>query len=653
MENFRELIDAFVKFYSSAEVPLKFGIILILCVVALMLLVYIPRSIVFLIQAIIARVTGKKKKKEEAPAEQASAPTGISVGGYNITAENERRTAQYFGEELRKFHSEIDSIQMEDLIEEQEVPHADYSTENLEGKSKFQLSEKQKLEIRQRFEGMNTKELKLQKAAHIKKTREASGIVSEANTTYRALLSSRETVEDQCTTLYERHLASLARAKECQEKVKDGRRDIGNELSATKEALDRGVVEKEKILLELEKNKQKNAENAEKGGKLVIAAQNFVTTTKREIIETGIQYRDDAAAYLSRRSELEEINKNLSESLDSYGKNLRQTVCCEYALTCIEERITAIQKALEEKKRREEEEAARIKKEQEEEKARIAREKAEKKAEEKRLAQEKAEAERKAREAAAREAAERAEAERARKEAEEKAEAERLAILQAQQEMNESNQRADSAASKAAELDNRAKALEEQEAAIEAEKLSLAEEKKREKAEKEQKKAAAKAERERKEAQEKAERAAREKAELEALEDLTEEEKEMRRKVEEANQEFNPRSSLAAEEGFVNEQRIAEIEESQRMLADEQAKRQAEKDARQKAVEKKHSKILENDAIIDDESMTPEERMEALRKQWREERENREKFEAEKSRRARETEQRRKELSSMNSEDQE
>ena len=637
MENFRELINAFVNFYSSAEVPLKFGIILILCVVALMLLVYIPKGIVGIIQWIISLFSKKKenpKDENSSLEEQPSFNLVTPIGYAALNSDKERRTAQYFEDELRKFGSDIDAIHFETLKEEKAVAPSLYTADDISDENRFELSDQRKAEIRRRFENLGTKELKRQQVACAKKQETVSKELGEINLTYRALLVSRDQAQDRCATLHQTHKSSLQKTRECQDRVRLNAEECKQGIARTKATLDQEIFEKDRILEELEQNRKDINATMETGGKQIISAHALYASSKREIDETQTLYREDTAAYLGGVSELNAINNDLSNYLGKYESGSRQKLELAYSVECIGDILAEIQKELEEKRIREAEEAAKRD-----------REKAEKKAEERRLAKEKAEAERKAREEAAEE--------RARKEAEEKAEAERLAIQQARSKMNASNQRADDAATKEAELDERARALDEEKAEIEAQKLSLAEERARDRSEREKQKATAKAERERKEAQEKAEKAAREKAELEALEDLTEEELQMRRKVEQANSEFSPRSALAAEEGFVTEQRIAEIEESQRTLDEERAKREAERDARQKAVDDNHSRIMAAEATIADESMTPEERTEALRQSWRAERENKEKFAAEKARKALETEQRRQELAAMRNNDQE
>lgn len=640
MDTIKNFTDSFVSFFQDTELTLKFGIILIFAVIGLFVLITISRLVIFLVKRIIAALSKEDTQIEATVDTKSSVPPAPINHPQDVAITQETKVISYLDEELRKFKTNMNSIYVEELKEERAVTPSPYAIDNLSHENFSELSEGKKKNIKSRFKNLSLKDLNRQHIAYTKKQQSSVESMERDGITFRALLLNRDKAENNCADLYSQHKTSLAYAKSNQEQIFSNSKNIEQDILKKKEELERKSAERSRLLAELEKNGAEINECIVEAGKVVISAYQYVEASQKCISKDCNKYREDVAAYLSSVSELNIINNDLFRCLESYTEFAKSNTEYTYALECINDDILAAQAAIEEQKRLEAEEAERIRKEKEAERERIRKEK---EAERERIAlMKKAEAERQAQK--------KAEAEkRAQEEAEQKEKEKQQAILIAQQEeILESNQKAQSALDKAEELDKRAKLLEQEKAELEEQKRVLLEERERDRVEKEKLQAAVKAEKEAREAEQKAQKAAREKAELEALEELTEEEKEMRRRLEQMNNELPSRSSTAAEEGFVDEKRLNEIRESQVTLENEQAKRIAEKEALRLSIEQNQQRILENNSALDNEDNSPEERMEAIREQWRLERENKERFEAEQARKALEVQERKKALADSN-----
>lgn len=628
MEQLKNFIDSFVSYFHNAGQTMQFGIILILVVVGLLILISLWRLFKFLFKKIVSLFSKKEEKVEvdPAPAQNSLSSSAVVIPPQESSAGPETRVLSYLDDEIRKFKTNMGSIPVEELKEEKEFPASPYSMDSLSREQFSELSERKKKDIRKRLKNLNLRDLKRQQAYYTKKSQTSSESMEKETVSFQALLLSRDKAQNDCSELYNQHKSSYSSAKTTQEKVFADSVPVEQNMLKIRAQLDDLIAEKERLLAALEKNRASINGCVEESDKAVISAYQYVEVSTKSINTTCAKHHEDASAYLGSVSELNLFNNNLFHSLENFTTFAKERAEATFALECIEENILAIQAAEEEQKRKEAEEAERIRKEKEAERERIRLEK-------------KAEAERRTREKEEAEALAKAEAEQKEKE--------RQLQLQ-QEEILALKEKAELALSKAEDLNRRSAAVEREKAEVEAKKQALAEERERERAEREAQKAAAKAEREAKEAERKAQKAAREKAELDRLMELTEEEKEVRRMLAEINEALPSRSSLAAEEGFVNEKRLNEIKESQATLENEQAKRAAEKEAMRLAVEKKQKEIMANSSALDDESNSREQRMEALREQWRLERENKERFEAEQARKALEVEERKKALADAN-----
>ncbi len=545
-----KLVKAIVSFYKNSDATVKFGIILVLALAALLIVVGIVKLVILILRRTVRSKDNEEEYVEQKPVNTPkqfyeAAQVDYSLG--TITA-SERRTISCLSEEIAKFGSTMRTVESEEFSEEKNITPSEYAESDIEDEKLTTISDRKKRDVKKNFKGLSIKTLNKEKKVYLKKQKNSTESVQKAGALYRQLIADRDKAQNDCADLYASHIDSLAIVKETKEKVIEESHPIESCIIKARSSLETKTAEKEKIFEQVEANRKEIAMCTGVANESVIAAYQFIDNAHAKLNSARAKYRRDTGAYVEGVARLNQINDNLEQCLAHYSELSKDGAESAFAIECIDEAIVAVEAEIAEMKRKKALEEERRRKAKEEEKERKKAEKASQAEEKKRQKQEEK--------------------------------------LKAQhQDIQETNQKAEEAMSRAEELDKRAEDLAKEEAEIEAQKRAIDEERERERMEKEDQKAAQKAEEERKAA----EKRAKQKAELEALEELTEEEKEMRRQLERMNNELASRSSIAAEEGFVNQKRLEEIMNSQKALENEQAKRAAQKEATRLAQEKKAS----------------------------------------------------------------